>query len=83
MYVIGTLPLSYKPSLELLPLQTMQSLKNNLKRKTAIFTYTCLYVRASCVTTAYLLVLSVNKITNVFYLVCANSAIVMLSLEHT
>ena len=42
MHVTGTLPLSYKPSLELLPLQTMQSLENDLKRKTAIFTYTYL-----------------------------------------
>ena len=37
----------------------------------------------SCVTTAYLLVLSINGIANIFYLVRTNSTVVMLSLEYT
>ena len=83
MHVIGTLPLSYKPSLKLLPLQTMQSLENDLKRKTAIFTYTCLLRAHVLCYNCISLGLSVNKITNIFYLVRANSTVVMLSLKYT
>lgn len=61
----------------------MQSLENDLEEKSLFLLTHAFYVRMSCVTTAYLLVLSVNGIANIFYLVRANSTVVMLSLEYT